>query len=64
MLKHPVVLCMSKKDSVRKLEVGYNHAFRKIMKSIELVVRLFVSNNVMSFTEIWWKVCTILDNKE
>ena len=46
-----------KKDTVRKLQVGYNHGFRRIMK-YDLVASAsgkFVANDVMSFNEIWRK---------
>ena len=46
-----------KKDTVRKLQVGYNHAFRRIMKYDRICSAsgMFVANNVTSFNEIWWK---------
>ena len=46
-----------KKGTVRKLQVGYNHAFRRIMKyDITCSASgMFVVNNVMSFNEIWRK---------
>ena len=46
-----------KKNSVRKLQVEYNHAFRRIMKYdiICSASDMFVANNVMSFNEIWRK---------
>ena len=45
------------KDTVKKLQVGYNHAFRRIMKYDRncSASGMFVSNNVMSFNEIWQK---------
>ena len=51
------------KDTVRKLQVGY-HAFRRIMKYDRTCSAsgMFVANNVMSFNEIWRKVCTTLNN--
>ena len=39
-----------KKDTVRKLHVGYNHAFRRIMKCEWYMC---VANDVRSFNEIW-----------
>ena len=46
-----------KKGTVRKLQVGYNHAFRRIMKYDRTCSAsgMFVANNVMSFNEIWRK---------
>ena len=46
-----------KKGTLRKLQVGYNHAFRKIMKYDRTCSAsgMFVANNVMSFNEIWRK---------
>ena len=46
-----------KKDTVRKLHVGYNHAFRRIMKYDRTCSAsgMFVANDVMSFYEIWRK---------
>ena len=46
-----------KKGTVRKLQVGYNHAFRRIMKYDRTCSAsgMFVANNVMSFIEIWRK---------
>ena len=46
-----------KKGTVRKLQVGYNHAFRRIMKYDRTCSAsgMFVANNVMSFNEIWQK---------
>ena len=43
------------KDTVRKLQVGYNHAFRRIMKYDSSASGMFVANGVMSFNEIWRK---------
>ena len=39
------------------LQVGYNHAFRRIMKYDRTCSAsgMFVANNVMSFNEIWRK---------
>ena len=49
-----------KKHTLRKLQVGYNHAFRIIMKYDRTCSAsgMFVANNVMSFNG--GKVCTIL----
>ena len=46
-----------KEGTVRKLQVGYNHAFRRIMKYDRTCSAsgMFVVNNVMSFNEIWRK---------
>ena len=46
-----------KKGTVRKLQVGYNHAFRRIMKYDRTCSAsgMFVANDVMSFNEIWRK---------
>ena len=46
-----------KKDTVRKLQVGYNHAFRRIMKYDRTCSAsgMFVANGVMSFNELWRK---------
>ena len=46
-----------KKGTFRKLQVGYNHAFRRIMKYDRTCSAsgMFVANNVMSFNEIWRK---------
>ncbi len=46
-----------KKGTVRKLQVGYNHDFRRIMKYDRTCSAsgMFVANNVMSFNEIWRK---------
>ena len=46
-----------KKDTVRRLQVGYNHAFRRIMKDDRICSAsgMFVANNVVSFNEIWRK---------
>ena len=43
--------------TVRKLQVGYNHAFRRIIKYDRTCSAsgMFVANNVMSFNEIWRK---------
>ena len=43
-----------KKGTVRKLQVGYNHAFRRSMKYDRTCSAsgMFVANNVMSFNEI------------
>ena len=45
------------KDTVRKLQVGYNHAFRRIMKYDRTCSAsgMFVANDVMSSNEIWRK---------
>ena len=47
-----------KKGTVRKLQVEYNHAFRRIMKYDRTCSAsgMFVANNVMSFNEIWRKI--------
>ena len=46
-----------KKDTVRKLQVGYNHAFRRITKYDRTCSAngMFVANGVMSFNELWRK---------
>ena len=46
-----------KKDTVRKLQVGYNHAFRIIMKYDRTCSAsgMFVANDVMTYNEIWRK---------
>ena len=46
-----------KKDTVRKLQLGYNHAFRRIMKYDRTCSSsgMFVANGVMSFNELWRK---------
>ena len=46
-----------KKGTARKLQVGYNHAFRRIMKYGRTCSAngMFVANNVLSFNEIWRK---------
>ena len=46
-----------KKGTVRKLQVGYNHAFRRIMKYDRTCIAsgMFVANDVRSFNEIWRK---------
>ena len=46
-----------KKDTVRKLQVGYNHAFRRVMKYDRTCSAsgMFVANGVMSFNELWQK---------
>ena len=46
-----------KKGTVRKLQVGYNHAFRIIMKYDRTCSAsgMFVANDVRSFNEIWRK---------
>ena len=46
-----------KKDTVRKLQIGYNHAFRRIIKYDRTCSAsgMFVANDVMSFNEIWLK---------
>ena len=46
-------ICLS--YTVRKLVVGYNHAFRKMMKYDRTCSAsdMFVSNNVTRFNEIW-----------
>ena len=46
-----------KKDTARKLQVGYNHAFRRIMKYDRTCSAsgMFVANGVMSFNELWRK---------
>ena len=45
------------KDTVRKLQVGYNHAFRRIMKYDRTCSAsgMFVANDMMSFNELWRK---------
>ena len=46
-----------KKDTFRKLQVGYNHAFRRMMQYDRICSAsgVFVSNNVMSFNAVWRK---------
>ena len=46
-----------KKDTVSKLQMGYNHAFRRIMKYDRMCSAsgMFVANDVMSFNELWQK---------
>ena len=46
-----------KKDTIRKLQVGYKHAFRRFMKYDRTCSAngMFVTNDVMSFNEIWRK---------
>ena len=46
-----------KKGTVRKLQVGYNHAFRRIMKYDRTCSAsgMFVANDARSFNEIWRK---------
>ena len=54
-----------KKHPVRQLQVGYNHAFRIIMKYDRTYSAsgMFVENNVMSFNDILAETfCTILNN--
>ena len=53
-----------KKDTVRKLQVGYNHAFRIIMKyDITCSASgMSVANNGMRFNEIWRKSLYNLNN--
>ena len=55
-----------KKAITRKLYIGYNDAFRKIMKydqtwSVSALSGMFVCNNVMSFNETWRKICIVLE---
>ena len=52
------------KDTARKLQVGYNHAFRRIKKYDRTCSAsgMFVANGVMSFIMNYGrKVCTILN---
>ena len=53
-----------KKGTVRKLQVGYNHAFRRIMKYDRTCSAsgMFVANDVRSFNEIWRKRVTKSNN--
>ena len=45
-----------KKDTFRKLKVGYNHAFRRMKDDGTCSASgMFVANDVMSFYEIWRK---------
>ena len=46
-----------KKDTVRKLQVGYNHDLRRIVKYDRTCSAscMFVANDVMSSNEIWRK---------
>ena len=46
-----------KKDTVRNMQVGYNHAFKIIMKYDRTCSAsgVFVANGVMSFNELWRK---------
>ena len=46
-----------KKGTVRKLQVGYNHAFRRMLKYDRTCSAsgMFVANKVLSFNDIWRK---------
>ena len=42
------------KDTVRRLQVGYNHAFRTMKYDRTCSASgMFVANDVMSFNELW-----------
>ena len=51
------IWCQYKKDTVRKLQVRYDHAFRRIMKYDRTCSAsgMFVANDVRNFNEIWRK---------